>query len=219
MPEVQNRRPLASRKARWAGRIARWLVGTGITPNQISCAGMVAALLGGVCFWAAGQAGGAGRAMLFLGAALFVQLRLLCNLFDGMVAIEGGRGSADGGFWNEFPDRVSDMLILVGIGLGVNEPVLGWAATSLAFLTAYLRELGVSCGAGADFSGPMAKQHRMALVTLAACVSAAAAVWTDSGRLMIWALWILIVGTSLTVVRRAWRLVAKLRRGGVTGPS
>lgn len=213
MPDTQNRRPLASRNTGWAVRISRWLVGTGATPNQISVAGMGAALVAGGCFWAAGGTTGGARAALLLAAAAFVQMRLLCNLFDGMVAVEGGRGAPDGGFWNECPDRVSDMLILMGAALCVQEPALGWAATSFAFLTAYLRELSVTCGAGADFAGPMAKQHRMALVTVAALASLTEPWWTSQGQVLTLALWAVAVGAALTAARRAVRLVTKLRGG------
>jgi len=209
MPETANRRPLASRQSAWAARITRWLATTRITPNQISMAGMVAALIAGLCLWAAGTM--PGRWLFLLGGAVFVQLRLLCNLLDGMVAIEAGRGSPDGGFWNEFPDRVSDMLILMGVALGIGQPALGWAAVSFAFLTAYLRELGVNCGAGADFSGPMAKQHRMALVTGAAILSLAEPLWQGRGEILAVALWLVCLGAALTALRRAIRLVGKLR--------
>ena len=128
MPDLENRRPLASRQTGWAQRTATWLAGTSITPNQISQLGMLAALLAGLAFWAAGSCTGFGRVLLLLAGAGLCQIRLLCNLFDGMVAVEAQRGSPDGGFWNEFPDRVSDALILVGIGLGLGEPALGWAA-------------------------------------------------------------------------------------------
>jgi len=209
MPETANRRPLASRQSAWAARITRWLATTRITPNQISMAGMVAALIAGLCLWAAGTM--PGRWLFLLGGAVFVQLRLLCNLLDGMVAIEAGRGAPDGGFWNEFPDRVSDMLILMGVALGIGQPALGWAAVSFAFLTAYLRELGVNCGAGADFSGPMAKQHRMALVTGAAILSLAEPLWQGRGGILTIALWLVCLGAALTALRRALRLVGKLR--------
>lgn len=212
MTEVKNRRPLASRQAGWAVRISRWLAGTRITPNQISMAGMIAALIAGACFWAADGVSGGLRSLLFVAAALFVQLRLLCNLFDGMVAIEAGRASPDGGFWNEFPDRISDMLILMGVALCIESPALGWAATGFAFLTAYVRELGVNVGAGADFAGPMAKPHRMALVTLAAIVSLAEPWWNGTGQVLRMALWVIIIGAAFTALRRAWRLVGKLRR-------
>jgi len=209
MPETANRRPLASRQSAWAARITRWLASTRITPNQISMAGMVAALIAGLCLWAAGTM--PGRWLFLLGGAVFVQLRLLCNLLDGMVAIEAGRGAPDGGFWNEFPDRVSDMLILMGVALGIGQPALGWAAVSFAFLTAYLRELGVNCGAGADFSGPMAKPHRMALVTGTAILSLAEPLWQGRGGILTLALWLVCLGAALTALRRAFHLVGKLR--------
>lgn len=214
MADLSNRRPLASRQTGWAARMTRWLAGTPVTPNQISVAGMFAAAGAGAAFWAAGGCFGWGRAALLLLAAGLCQLRLLCNLFDGMVAVEAKRGAPDGGFWNEFPDRVSDLAILLGVGLSVGDATLGWAAAAMAFLTAYLRELGVNCGLAADFSGPMAKQHRMALVTGAALLSLAEPLWRGHGEALHLALWMLAVGTALTVVRRAGRLVAALRRRG-----
>lgn len=211
MPDASNRRPLASRQTGWATRISRALARTSITPNQISMAGMVAALIAGGCFWASGNVAGAGRVILLLLAAAFVQARLLCNLFDGMVAIEAGRASPDGGFWNEFPDRVSDLLILMGAALSIHDPALGWAAVAFSFLTAYVRELGVTTGAGADFAGPMAKQHRMAVITAAAVISIFDPIWSGQG-LVIWAgLWLIALGAALTAGRRSWRLVTKLR--------
>ena len=214
MNDVSNRRPLASRDTAWAGRISRWLAGTGITPNQISMLGMVSAALAFASFWAAGGSSGALRILLLLLGAGFTQGRLLCNLFDGMVAIEAQKRAADGGFWNEFPDRISDVLILMGLALGAGEPSLGWAATAFAFLTAYTRELGVSCGLAADFSGPMAKQHRMAVVTGAALLTIFAPLFGGRDEVLVAALWVVAVGAALTALRRAVHLVAGLRLRG-----
>lgn len=209
MADPANRRPLASRDTAWAARITRRLAATRITPNQVSIAGIGAAALAGGCFWLAGDA--PGRPFWLILGAVFVQLRLLCNLFDGMVAIEAGRASPDGGFWNEFPDRAADMLILMGVALGLHDPALGWAAVSFAFLTAYVRQLGVSCGAPADFAGPMAKQHRMALITGAAALSLPEPLWGWHGQTLHIALWIIAIGAGLTALRRAVRLVRRLR--------
>jgi phosphatidylglycerophosphate synthase len=204
-----RRRPLASRDTAWARHITHRLAATSVTPNQISMASIVAAGVAGACFWLAGQAQGAGaRAALLIGAAAFCQLRLLCNLFDGMVAIEGGKHAPDGAFWNEFPDRVADMLVMVGAGYGAGVPELGWAASSLAVLTAYTRELGRACGLDADFSGPMAKQHRMAVISVAALI---APLWSDYGQVLAIALWIVAVGAAATALRRAARMVSRLR--------
>lgn len=211
MARDDNRRPLASRDAGWARAIARRLSAAAITPNQISMASMAMAAFAGAGFWLAGAAEAGPRAALLLAAALFCQLRLLCNLFDGMVAIEGGKQAPDGPFWNEFPDRVADILILAGAGYGAGVPALGWAAAALAALTAYTRELGRTCGLPADFSGPMAKQHRMATITAAALLSLLEPLWQGRNDVLAMALWIIVVGAAVTAFRRAARTVQALR--------
>lgn len=213
MAQDENRRPLASRDSGWARTIARKLSTASVTPNQISMASMAMAAVAGIAFWQAGEAMGGSRVALLLLAALFCQLRLLCNLFDGMVAIEGGKQAPDGPFWNEFPDRVADILILVGVGYGVGLPAIGWAAAAFAVLTAYTRELGRNCGLPADFSGPMAKQHRMAVITAAAVLSLAEPLWNGHSQVLIGALWLIAVGAAITAIRRAANIVRKLRAG------
>ncbi|AXC48418.1 CDP-alcohol phosphatidyltransferase family protein [Paracoccus suum] len=208
-----GRRPLKSRATGWAAALTRALARTSLTPNQISAAGVVAAALSGAAFMGHASTVGAARVALLILAAGFVQLRLLCNLLDGMVAVEAGRGSADGRFWNEFTDRLGDLLILGGVGFGIGQPALGFACVAAAFLTAYIRELGVTCGAPADFRGPMAKPHRMALITVAAIVAAFEPVWSGKGGLLQAALWLLLVGTVLTAVRRVVFIIGTLRRG------
>ena len=208
-----NRRPLASRDTGWAHTITRKLAATSITPNQISIASIFAAVLSGMAFWLAGEAEGVGRVIFFLGAALFCQLRLLCNLLDGMVAIEAGKSTPDGPFWNEFPDRIADVVILVGAGYGCDAPTLGWAAAAFAVLTAYVRELGHANGQPVDFSGPMAKPHRMAAITLAAVLSIFEPLWHGGGLILTICLWVVAIGAFVTTLRRSVRLVTDLRSG------
>ena len=214
MTETGDRRPLASRNTRWAGAIARWLAARSITPNQISQASMAAAALAGGAFVLAGQSTGGLRVACLLLAILFCQLRLLCNLFDGMVAVEGGKGAPDGPFWNEFPDRVADLLIFAGVGYGIGMPSLGWAAGAFAVLTAYVRELGRAAGQPSDFSGPMAKQHRMATLTAAAAISVLEPLWSGHNQLLMAALWIVAIGAALTAIRRGRTLVLRLKGTG-----
>ncbi len=213
MAQDENRRPLASRESGWARAVARKLSTASVTPNQISMASMVMAAVAGIAFWQAGTATAGSRVALLLLAALFCQFRLLCNLFDGMVAIEGGKQAPDGPFWNEFPDRVADILILVGAGLGAGVPTLGWSAAAFAVLTAYTRELGRNCGLPADFSGPMAKQHRMAAITAASVLSLAEPLWNGHNQVLIGALWLIAVGAGITAIRRAANIVRTLRAG------
>jgi phosphatidylglycerophosphate synthase len=210
--EAGDRRPLTSRNTWWAQAIARWLAQKSVTPNQISQASIATAALAGLFFYLAGQDSGAARIVLLVLAALFCQMRLLCNLFDGMVAVEGGKAEADGPFWNEFPDRAADILIFAGIGIGIGHPGLGWAAATFAVLTAYVRELGRATGHAADFSGPMAKQHRMAVVTAAAVLSIAEPYWEWHNEILWAALWIVAIGAAVTAGRRGWNLTRAMKQ-------
>jgi phosphatidylglycerophosphate synthase len=209
----EDRRPIATRNAGWAQNAARRLAASSITPNQISIASMAFAALAGGAFWWSAPASQWPELILLLIAALGCQGRLICNLLDGMVAMEGGKKEASGPFWNEFPDRVADILILGGAGLGSGSPALGFAAAAFAVFTAYVRELGRANGAPSDFSGPMAKPQRMATMTAAAVIAAFAIIgfWTTS-TILIFALWIVTAGAALTTLRRAIRLVAWLKR-------
>ncbi len=208
---MSDRRPLASRDTTWARSAARWLTATRVTPNQISAGSMVAAGLAGAAFWTSGGTTGAAHVVFLLAGAAFCQARLICNLLDGMVAVEGGKSGPDGPFWNEFPDRIADILIFAGIGFGLGLPGLGWAAAAMSVLTAYTRELGAKNGLPADFSGPMAKQHRMAVVTGAAVLAVLEPLWNSTGQVMTAALWIVTVGAALTALRRAVRVVGGLK--------
>ena len=211
MAGPDSRRPLGSRDTAWAQAFARRLAASRVTPNQISMAGLGFAGLAGLAFWGAGQAEGALRVLLLVAAALGCQARLICNLMDGLVAVEGGKRTADGAFWNEFPDRVSDTLILIGVGYGCGLPVLGWAAAAIAVLTAYVRELGRANGLSADFCGPMAKPQRMAVLTGAAVLAVAEPLWGGQGGLLRAALWLVCLGSLATALRRAVRQVRALR--------
>ena len=216
MTETPDRRPLASRNTRAARALAARLAAAGVAPNRISQASVVFAAVAGAAFaMLAVMETPAPRIGLLLLAALGCQLRLLCNLLDGMVAIEGGRAGPDGAFWNEAPDRLSDILILVGAGVGVAWPALGWAAACLAVGTAYLRELGAGRGLPADFGGPMAKPHRMAAITLGAVTAAGSeALGQGSRGLLVATLLLIAGGAALTLLLRSLRQIAALRRRG-----
>lgn len=202
----QNRRPLTSRNSAWAARLATWAVAKGITSNQISQASMGFAVLGFLLYWLSTTGGLLQFLCLLLGAAT-LQARLVCNLIDGMVAIEGGKGAKDGPFWNEAPDRVSDLLFFAGAGIAAGNPALGLLAAALAIATAYIRELGRAEGFPPDFSGPLAKPQRMAVLTAGTVL---AALYTTHWTLTV-TLWIIALGTAATVLRRSWTLIEKLK--------
>ena len=199
-----DRRPLASRDTAWARRIASALARSSITPNQISTVSIAFAALGA---WALVDT----RPLALVGAAICVQLRLLCNLIDGMVAIEGGKQSATGALYNEFPDRIADSLFLVALGYACGVPWLGWLAALLAALTAYVRATGGALGLAQDFRGPMAKPHRMAVLTVGCLVGAAEIEWNGTRWTLLAAAVVIAAGSALTCVARALAIARALR--------
>ncbi|MGL5138073.1 MAG: CDP-alcohol phosphatidyltransferase family protein [Beijerinckiaceae bacterium] len=207
-PQPSSRRPLASRSSALARRALDWLLTTSITPNQISLLSIVAAGFGALCLIE-----GARQPLLFLLAAVFIQLRLLCNLLDGMMAVEGGRGSPVGALYNEVPDRIADTLLLVAWGYACGIGWLGWATALAAALTAYIRVLGGALGQPQDFRGPMAKQQRMALLT-GACVVVMFETWLrGSGAVLGMGLWICLIGSVWTCAARLQAIAAGLSKG------
>jgi phosphatidylglycerophosphate synthase len=201
----ESRRPLKTRNAGWAKALARWLVRLRVSPNAISVAGAIIALLGGIALYFAGcNCGSTLRRLLLFAGAAAVQLRLLCNMLDGMVAVEGGLKGRAGDLFNEAPDRVEDVALLVGAGFAVDKPWLGWTAATAAVLTAHVRALGASLGKGQDFCGPLAKPHRMFVLTVG-CLGQI--VWLG---VLQGALWVIACGALFTAGRRLVRLYQKL---------
>lgn len=208
------RRPIAARDAGWAKRTASFLARMGVRPNTVSCASVVFAFLAAFCMAATLYTESRfADAALFCAAALCIQGRLLCNLFDGMLAVEWNQASALGPIFNDFPDRPADVLILVGCGLCSGPPwtlPLGWLAAAMALLTAYTRVLGVAIGAGEYFIGPMAKQHRMAVATIACVVAAVEALAGWPSRVMPAVLILIALGCAFTIARRLKLIVRDL---------
>jgi phosphatidylglycerophosphate synthase len=213
MTDPDSRRPLASRSSGLAQKAVALLLKTSITPNQISLLSIVVGGIGAAALLYAPQ-----RPWLFLVAALGVQLRLLCNLLDGMVAVEGGRGTPVGGLYNEIPDRVADSLFLVAWGYACGVGWLGWLAALAAACTAYIRVLGGALGLKQDFRGPMAKQHRMALLTVVCLVAIAEALWRGSQFALIGGLWIAALGGLATCGTRSMAIARELEASGRKSP-
>lgn len=212
-----SRRPLKSRGAGWARALAAGLARIGARPDVISASSVVFALAGAAAFWLSADAAIWCKAALLVGAAVCIQLRLLANLLDGMVAVEHGRGGPLGPVWNEVPDRIADALFLVGAGYALRHvdpdlgPALGWLAAVLAVLTAYVRELGRALGFEADFAGPGAKPHRMAVLTAGSLLAAAGPLWPKGPSVLLLTLGLIVVLTIVTLGRRTLRLAARLR--------
>jgi phosphatidylglycerophosphate synthase len=214
--EAMDRRPIATRNRRWAQAATVWLASRNVSPNAISIAGMCACIIAGI---ALGVTSIAYNRTLWIIAALGAQLRLTANMLDGMVAIASGRTSKTGELYNEVPDRISDAAVLMGAGFAAGGNVtLGYIATILAIFTAYVRAAGNIAGAPNEFCGPMAKQHRMFVITLICLYSAITPrswqmiMLNDSQiGLMTLGLVVIVAGCIITVIRRVGRITHTLK--------
>ena len=152
--------------------------------------------------------------ILWIIAALGAQLRLTANMLDGMVALASGRSSKVGELYNEVPDRISDAAVFIGAGFAWGGNIaLGYIASILAVFTAYVRAAGKIAGAPNEFCGPMAKQHRMLVVTLICLYSAVTprswqviTLGDSQIGLVTLGLVVIVIGCVITVIRRLSRI-------------
>jgi len=80
-------------------------------------------------------------------------------------------------------------------------------------LTAYVRLVGGSLGCQQRFIGPMAKQHRMATLTLTCLLSILEVIVAGyEGRVLALGLAVIGIGAAITVVRRVNLIAAELKR-------
>lgn len=203
----ESRRPIASRESGWAKKTASFLAKRNVSPNLISIFSIIFSFVSLLAFYMDYKSGN--YHILFMALAVIgIQGRLIMNLLDGMVAIEHNKKSLVGGLFNEVPDRISDTVTLAGVGFLVKDLPYGidltYIAIFLAICTAYIRTLGASLNCGHHFLGPMAKQHRMALVSIGCVI----AIWYPP--IFYYLLIVMNIGLLITCYRRLAKVASLL---------
>lgn len=138
-------------------------------------------------------------------------LRLLLNVFDGVVAQEAGRSSARGETLSEFADRLADLAVLGGVAVsGLGQASLAVLAIVVVLLVSYVGILGKAVGAGRQYAGPMGKPDRMVVIMVACILQyvvwkmgvTPSLVWERSVTVFDWASLVIIgLGISTILVR------------------
>jgi CDP-diacylglycerol--glycerol-3-phosphate 3-phosphatidyltransferase len=134
----------------------RGLADLGVTPNQLTTAGvLLSAGAGAMIAW---QPTARWPLVAFPAALL---LRMALNALDGMMARELEMQSTTGAFLNELGDVVSDTALYLPLALvpGVS-PGLVIAVVLLAALTEMAGVVAVQVGATRRYDGPMGKSDR-----------------------------------------------------------
>lgn len=208
-----SRRPIASLFRRTAWATVSFCVRRSLSPDLISCLSVGVSAGAAVCFWRSGE-----QPLLLLLAPLLCLVRLWFNMLDGMVALASGRASLRGEIFNELPDRISDLLIFVGVAhSGFCSPLLAYWAAILALLTAYVGTLGQAVARRREYGGIMSKPWRMVALHLGAWTSFAALRWMPECKapagltLMDWTCIAVVAGCLQTIGVRLSRTFAELR--------
>lgn len=207
-----SRRPIGEIFRKTAHGAVKACVRCNIHPDTISYLSIVAAAAAGACFWLSGN-----HAWGLILGPLLCYARLWCNMLDGMVALAAGKASWRGEILNDFPDRISDVLIFAGVAhSGLNAVVSGYWAAIFAVLTAYIGMFGQAVGVQREFSGIMSKPWRMVTLHIGAWITLSLLWWNNGnirfGGLTVldWTCVVVIAGCVQTITVRLSRIMRAL---------
>lgn len=180
-------------------RLAALVASTGVPPNIITWSALFLNFWAGLLF-AGGRFAAAGGMMILAGA---------CDLLDGPVARRQGRVTPFGGFLESILDRYADLILFLGLLVYyalVNRflyAVLVGAAMAGAVMVSYAKARAESL-VQADDIGFWERPERLVVMIVGALANR-----------MPLALWILAIGTNITVIHRilhTWRQTEGIRR-------
>jgi CDP-diacylglycerol---glycerol-3-phosphate 3-phosphatidyltransferase len=171
--------------------IGRGLARLGVTPDHLTILGLVMAVATAVAI-------GSGHPLI----GFFVLVSsALPDLFDGAVARASGTSSMRGAFFDSTADRVTDGLLLGGIGWylgdtrGFRSAMLAFAVLGVSTLISYMRAKAEIYKLDAK-GGLMERAERIIVL----CVGLVFA------QLLIPILWVMLALTSITAVQRFFKI-------------
>jgi phosphatidylglycerophosphate synthase len=206
--QPSSRRPIAAAFRRTGDAATRFCVRHGIDADAISYLSIVAALIGAIGFWKSGA-----TRWLLIVAPLFCYLRLWFNMLDGLVAVAAGKASRRGEILNDLPDRISDIIIFVGVAhSGLMDPLIGYWAAIFAVLTSYVGLFGQALGVQRQFGGVMSKPWRMVGLSVGAWLTFFLPLQLSSTFTVLdWTCLLIIAGCVETIVVRLKCITAALQ--------
>lgn len=175
-------------------RLGQFLAGLGLTPNMVTAIGLILNIVVAIVI---------ARGSLQWGGALLL-IASGFDMLDGAVARASGSVTRFGGFLDSTIDRYSEAIVLFGLMvyvLGTDDAFVGglliFMVLAGSLLISYARARAEAAGFGASV-GLLARPERVLLLAFGLFF----------GQLLP-ALWILAIGTHLTVLTRiahVWRL-------------
>lgn len=132
------------------------LVNIGISPFQLSFAGVILAILAAFCY----QLINYQRVYFYIGIVLFVASNL-ADALDGLVARYQNRVTEFGAFVDSFFDRLAEVIIIFSLMLsGLVNPCLSMLFLSTSLLISYIRARAEALGVNMSGVGLMERAER-----------------------------------------------------------
>jgi CDP-diacylglycerol--glycerol-3-phosphate 3-phosphatidyltransferase len=170
-------------------------VRAGVKADTVTIAGLAFACLAGLGVWL----GRNGSPWLLLVPASAL-LRTAANALDGMITATTNTSRPLGEVLNETADRAGDVAAFLPIAFVPEVNDLLVAGTLAAMLiSSFLGVVVKAAGGPRLYSGIMGKPDRMLVLG----VSALIANFLDPGRVFMTTLWIVLIGSIVTIAQRA----------------
>ena len=136
----------------------------GVTPNQVTLAGLLLPVAAGAALVAFPAS-----SLALLAIPLVMLVRMALNALDGMLARERQMQTVAGGFLNEVCDVLSDCALYLPFALVLPEARV-WVVTFTLFalLSEFAGVLAQALGASRRYDGPMGKSDRAFLIGILA---------------------------------------------------
>lgn len=178
----------------------------GVTPDLLSIASLISAVLAGVFFYYSST-----KTFLFL-AALMVLLNAFFDAADGALAARIG-ATKRGDFLDHVLDRYSDVFIICGIFFGGYAPwQVGVVAITGVLLTSYLGTQAQALQIGRYYGGILGRADRLVIIFHATIANLAYMHDIYGMQILGWMLVAVAIVSHLTAIQRftyIWRELSK----------
>jgi archaetidylinositol phosphate synthase len=181
----------------------------GLTPNMITCTGMLLAFLSAFAYAEWQNPEWQNRTFFLLLAFVLLLLSGFCDALDGIVARLYGQATVFGGFLDSVLDRYADAAVYFGIIVGGLCNVLwGLIATVGSLLVSYSRARAEAAGIKMESVGLAERAERMVILLVATLI----AVFWQPTTVMNVGVILLAILSNLTVLQRGLYVHGKSKK-------
>ena len=183
--------------------IKKFLIKKKIHPTQINIFALIISITGGLALYYAKE-----YPLLLIYIPIMAFVRTALNALDGMIARETKiKNTKFGEVLNEFTDRISDVVIFLGIAFA---PYSSFKISSIAIiiilLNSYLSIVSKAAGGSRQYGGLTGKADRMIYLSVASIL----VLILNNYEIMNYLMIILIITTLITMIQRFFSIKKEL---------